>query len=110
MKRLIKEIESCIYLYIDDSNGITWIEDGRTNYSKVYELHENSQDGYKMIEQRYWKNDSILIKGNDLKHYNLSTNIYDWKTTEGYYDNLDMYQIVNDTCQCKECQARRVKK
>lgn len=99
-KRLLKEIEQCCYLYIDDNTGIAWIEDGRTNSVHKHHIHfsmKTFKDGIEMKEQGYWEKTSKLIEGNNGICFNISE----------IYKNSELDNIVAEHCQCEEC--RKIK-
>ncbi len=106
-----------MYLYIDDENGVTWIEDGRANQAHSVDvlcLHDSSSNGHQMIQQGYWRKDAIYVRGND-GDINISESHYDWiisvdSAVKEDSAIMEFYKILAESCQCKECKRKRSSK
>lgn len=96
-KRLIKEIKPYVKLFINDSTGIAWIENGSTG--NVHSAHPNidasgSIKGMKKLG--YWNKEDVTVKYNGTI-YNISKFVAT--------DEFD--KIVAEYCNCEKCIERR---
>lgn len=96
-KRLIKDIEPYVQLFINDNTGIAWIENGKTG--NCHSAHPNidstgSVKGMKKLG--YWKKEDVTVKCNGAI-YNIS------KFSIG--DKFD--KIASEYCKCEKCIERR---
>jgi hypothetical protein len=97
-KRLIKEIEPYVNLYINPKTGITWVENGSTGNG--HSCHPNidssgSVRGMKILG--YWRQDDRTVRSNGCI-YNIDKLVVT--------DELD--EIAAEYCQCTKCKERRL--
>ena len=96
-KQLVRKITDYAKLYIDDYNGISWIEDGNTGLG--YSCHANiSATGSVrgMKERGWWGKKDRCVRSHGFI-YNIDTLII----------SSDFDKIAADTCECDACQERR---
>ena len=99
MKQFIKNVTEYAKLYIDNTTGIAWIEDGSTGLG--HSVHPNidvSGSITGMKQRGYWDKTDKCIKSHGFI-YNISKFVAT--------DELD--NIVADYCQCESCQEGRLK-
>ena len=96
-KRLIKNVEEYVNLYIDDATGIAWIENGKTGSG--HSCHPNidktgSVRGMKKLG--FWGKNDMIVRSNGYQ-YNVTRLVVGDK-----YDEIVAYH-----CKCEGCRIRR---